>query len=409
MLKEFYSENNIDKEIDDFLTEFDQHSDFFRENFLNIVQTIATRAPILHSSRHGGFTVVSGYESLREVATDTASYFSESRSRVIPSTPLPPLIPTDLNGADHVFWRTALNPLFSPARMKERQDAMNGLARELLAAAANKASFDIIEDYAKPLTAITSLTFFGIDATEWRAFDEPITNSTFYIGSPEQRGRDFMGYQERVREAVEIGLRDPQPGTVLAAMKAHESAGRKPTPEECFHLLNNLIIGGLGTTQAVTGTAAVYLARNPDRRQELIDHPERMAGAVNEFLRLFSSAPITGRSVVQDTTLRGHRISADEPVALFWAAGNYDPAFIDRPLEVDFQRNMRSTTFALGSHMCLGQHLARAELAVLLETLIAVAPNYVVIDEEIVTPPDLASALAYVTVPARLNQLATTR
>ncbi|OYU34721.1 cytochrome P450 [Novosphingobium sp. PASSN1] len=406
MLKEFYSENNIDKEIEDFLTEFDQHSDFFRKNFLNIVQTIATKAPILHSSHHGGFTVVSGYEPMREVATNTETYINESRSRVIPSTPLPPLIPTDLNGQDHAFWRTALNPLFSPARMKERKEAMLSLARALLEDAAKKDRFDIIEDYAKPLTGITSLTFFGIDATNWREFDEPITNSTFFIGSPEQRAKDFMQYQERVREAVKIGLRDPQPGTVLAAMKAHESAGRKPTPEECFHLLNNLIIGGLGTTQAVTGTAAVYLARNPDRRRELIEHPERMAGAVNEFLRLFSSAPLTGRSVVKDTTLRGHAISANEPVALFWAAGNYDPAFIDRPLEVDFQRNMRSTTFALGSHMCLGQHLARAELAVLLETLIKTAPDYQVIDEDILTPPDLASALAYVTVPARLNTAA---
>ena len=76
--------------------------------------------------------------------------------------------------------------------MKEREDEMRKLARQLLNTAALKESFDIIEDYAKPLTAITSLLLFGIDSTNWRAFDEPITNSTFSIGSPEKRAQDFL-------------------------------------------------------------------------------------------------------------------------------------------------------------------------------------------------------------------------
>jgi cytochrome P450 len=112
MLKEYCSLHAIDYEVKEFLKAFDHHSDFFRNNFFNIVQTIASVAPVLHSECYGGFTVVSGYNQIRDVTMNTTTYINESRSRVIPSAPLPPLIPTDLNGQDHIYWRSALNPLF---------------------------------------------------------------------------------------------------------------------------------------------------------------------------------------------------------------------------------------------------------------------------------------------------------
>ena len=63
-----------------------------------------------------------------------------------------------------------------------------------------------------------------------------------------------------------------------------------------------------------------------------------MTSGVNEFLRLFSSAPITGRTPIADIMLHAHAIRANEPVALLWATANFNPKFIERPLDVDFKR-----------------------------------------------------------------------
>jgi len=135
-----------------------------------------------------------------------------------------------------------------------------------------------------------------------------------------------------------------------------------------------------------------------------LDHPERVNSAMNEFLRLFSSAPMTGRKVPHDTVVNGHTMRAGEILGVFWGAGNFDPDYIDRPFEVDFQRpNARNTTFALGPHMCLGQHLARLELEAMLKVLLEVIPQYSLIEEGIVAAPEVASIFGYAKVPVRIG------
>lgn len=47
--------------------------------------------------------------------------------------------------------------------------------------------------------------------------------------------------------------------------------------------------GGLDTAQSLLGSVVIYLVHNPDRRQERIDHPERLATAIEELLRVFPS------------------------------------------------------------------------------------------------------------------------
>jgi cytochrome P450 len=402
LLKEFENENASDEQIADFVENFDHHSTFFRDNYFNIIRYIVSKKPIFRSPAYGGFSMVCNYEAMRVVATDTKTFPNENSSRVIPSGPLPPLIPVDLNPPDHTFYRRALNPLFSPNAMARRRDDTIQLARELLAAVRKKDHFDLIDDYAKPLTGITSFELLGIEPTTWPDYDTPITNSTFSIGTLEERASGYLAYEHRVREAVAKAVKQPDPATVIGAMALSTLDNRNISEDEICQTVNTLIIGGLGTTQAVAGSSALYLSRNPERKRELIEHPERLSFAVNEFLRLFSSAPITGRAVPDDVQLFGEALHAGETLGLFWAAANFDPNFIDRPFEVDFQRaSSRSITFAMGPHMCLGQHLARLELEAMIMVLLEDMPNYAIIDDGIVPAPDVASILAFVHVPVR--------
>jgi len=402
LLKEFENEKVSDQQIAEFVENFDHHSTFFRDNYFNIIRYLVAKKPIFRSPAYGGFSMVCNYKAMRAIATDTKTFPNENSSRVIPSGPLPPLIPVDLNPPDHTFYRRVLNPLFSPSAMARRRDDTIQLARELLAAVRKRDPFDLIDDYAKPLTGIASFKVLGIEPTTWPDYDTPITNSTFSIGTLEERASGYLAYEQRVREAVAKAVKHPDPATVIGAMALSGLDNRKITEDEICQTVNTLIIGGLGTTQAVAGSSALYLSRNPERKLELIEHPERLSFAVNELLRLFSSAPITGRAVPGDARLLGQALHAGETLGLFWASANFDPDFIDRPFEVDFQRpSSRSTTFAMGPHMCLGQHLARLELEAMLKVLLEDMPDYAIIEEGVVPAPDVASILAFIHVPVR--------
>jgi len=403
LLKEFQSDVYDEEELAKFFENFDHHSDYFRNNYFNVLRYMVTKSPVFRATTYGGWGVISKYVDMRSVATDPVTFPNDNQARVVPAQPLPNLIPPDVNPPEHTFYRQVLNPLFAPSVMAQRRDEVFRLAHDLLVEAKKKGQFDVIDDFAKPLTGITSFKLMGLEPETWPAYDTPISNSTFSIGTDEERAAGYVAYEARVREAVAEAVKVPDPATVIGAMALSSRGGRAVSEEEICQTVNTLIIGGLGTTQAVAGSAAVYLGRNPERRQELLDHPERVNAAMNEFLRLFSSAPMTGRKVPRDTVVNGHTMRAGEILGVFWAAGNFDPDFIDRPFEVDFQRpSARSTTFALGPHMCLGQHLARLELEAMLKVLLEDVPHYELIEEGIVPAPQVASIFGYAKVPVRI-------
>ena len=152
ILKEFQSNDVTEETISDFVDDFDHHSEFFRDNYYNVIKYLTEKSPIFRSPVYGGFGVVSSYAAMRSIATDPATFPNANRSRVVPAGPLPPLLPVDINPPEHTFYRRVLNPLFSPGAMARRKAEVYDLAREILAQLKARDSFDIIEDYAKPLT-----------------------------------------------------------------------------------------------------------------------------------------------------------------------------------------------------------------------------------------------------------------
>src|SRR5205085_10264023 len=117
----------------------------------------------------------------------------------------------------------------------------------------------------------------------------------------------------------------------------------------------------------------------------------------------FSSAAMTGRRVEKDVSIDGYDFRAGETALIFWGAANFDPSFVDQPFTVDFtRRQQRTLTFASGSHRCLGQQLAKLELAMLIEKLVQLE-SYELIEDEVVPAPDVGSVLAYMNVPAKLR------
>jgi cytochrome P450 len=126
-----------------------------------------------------------------------------------------------------------------------------------------------------------------------------------------------------------------------------------------------------------------YLARHPERRDELVDHPERLPAAIEELLRQQSPVMLVPRIVAEPVTLRGVELQAGDPVMLVLGAANGDPAEFDHPDDVDFAREPNyHLAFSGGHHFCIGAHLARLELRVALEELHRRIPDYRIATED---------------------------
>jgi cytochrome P450 len=127
------------------------------------------------------------------------------------------------------------------------------------------------------------------------------------------------------------------------------------------------------------GNAFLALEQNPDQRRSLRARADLCGPAAEELLRFEPPVYFTGERVAAaDVDLGALKIAEGESVVCVLASANRDPAWIDRPNELDFTRQgvRRSMAFGTGLHTCIGQHLARLEMRTLLQVLYAESPEF---------------------------------
>lgn len=127
----------------------------------------------------------------------------------------------------------------------------------------------------------------------------------------------------------------------------------------------------------MTSLSVLSLLRRPDQLDRLRADPTLIRGAVEELLRYLSIVH-TGlpRLALEDVELGGVLIRAGEGVVCMLSTANRDEELFDAGAELDVERDARRhLAFGFGVHQCLGQPLARAELQIILETLLRRLPG----------------------------------
>jgi hypothetical protein len=121
----------------------------------------------------------------------------------------------------------------------------------------------------------------------------------------------------------------------------------------------------------------LLLQQFPEARKQLVEDPSLIPSAAEEILRFDSPVQGLSRVTTRDVEVRGTKIPKDKRVHLLYASANRDPRVFDRPNEFDVTRSPNNhLAFGFGIHFCLGASLARLELRVGIEELLAHAPNY---------------------------------
>jgi hypothetical protein len=137
-----------------------------------------------------------------------------------------------------------------------------------------------------------------------------------------------------------------------------------------------ILIAGIDTTWSAIGSSLWHLATHPDDLARLVNEPDLMALAVEEFLRFY--APVTmARLVKEDMDYAGCPMKKDDWILLGFPAANRDPAAFEDADKFIIDRAVnRHAAFGLGIHRCAGSNLARLELRVALEEFIKRYPTF---------------------------------
>jgi len=165
---------------------------------------------------------------------------------------------------------------------------------------------------------------------------------------------------------------------VITALATANIDGEQLTPAELGSFFVLLVVAGNETTRTATSHALNLLTRHPDQRALLLaDIEGRLPGAVEEIVRYSSPVIFMRRSVTRDCTLNGHDYREGDKCVLFYWAANRDEAVFPDPDRFDITRspNPHVGFGGAGPHFCLGAHLARREMTVMLRELMTRVPD----------------------------------
>jgi cytochrome P450 len=163
-----------------------------------------------------------------------------------------------------------------------------------------------------------------------------------------------------------------------------------------------LTTAGHETTQSTFGMAILELVRHPEQLAKLKADPGLLPRAIEEMLRYISPAIHFVRTPNRDVEVGGKLIRAGEHMVMFYPSANRDAEIFDDPDRFDIERaSNRHLAFGCGPHVCLGMHLARLELRVMLEEFLSRVD-----DIEMAGEPERVFANAtggFKHIPVRLN------
>jgi len=281
----------------------------------------------------------------------------------------------------HGAHRGPLSSHFRPKMIAELESRVRDICRGIMAEAAERAEVEFVGDVAAELPSRMIGELFGLPVQDWeylRRLAERITAAQDPdLGNPD--GGSATGGAEMAQYAMELaarrrrtGLGDDLTGAILGAQ-----FGDGPmTDAEFGGFFVQLVTAGNDTTKGMLSAGLLTLLRHPDQLAELRADPKLLPFAVEEILRYDNPLHYFRRTATVDTELSGTVIRAGDKVALYYTSANRDEQVFADPQRFDIRRSPNPhLSFGMGTHFCLGAHLARLEGRVFFAELLRAFPR----------------------------------
>lgn len=285
------------------------------------------------------------------------------------------MIPLESDPPEHRKYRAMIDPLFSPKRVAELEGWIRQLANQLIDRFIDKGSCEFTTEFGRPLPVSVFLDLMGLPQ-DMRDTFVGWAMGLLHSQDRATAGRCMAETVAYLKQAIKEKSQQPPDDRALSAIVHGKAAGAPLSAQEIFGFSFFLFIAGLDTVFATLNNIFLWLAQNPQRRQEIIANPNNMTQVVEELLRVFS-VTFSGRTLAQDYEIRGVKLKKGDKVTSILPAANYDPEVFPNPKEVDFNRPRKPIlAFAGGVHSCMGAHLARLEIKVCITEFLRRIPDF---------------------------------
>ena len=394
------------------VVDFDHHSALHAEDHVGAYKAIRDTTPVAWTEAHGGYWVLSDYQSVFEASRDD-DLFSSARHEsggdglaiIIPKAATALHIPIEIDPPVFRSYRKILNRITAPAAVTHLDAIIDTYVTYFIDQIIEKGEADLAVVAGVP--AAVTVTWLGLDVTEYQRYVEAM--HTLIVAPPgsaeylHAQNVDLPWVQKTVHEHIRYRRGHPGNDATTALIDA-DFDGRSMSDDEIYSMIELLISGGVGTTASLVTQTLVWLGEHTDERQRLIDDPEMLDVAVEEFLRVFSPTQALARTVMKDTEFNGCPMREGDRALLSWASANRDPHQFDDPDEVDLTRwPNRHMAFGLGVHRCAGSHIARPMARRMIGQVLERMPDYEVLRDQVVPYPDQGVNAGFYTIPVRFT------
>ena len=376
--------------VKDWAEDYDIFDPSFVRDPYPVWEDLRGQCPVAHTDRWGGSHMPTTFETVTGVAHDVDRFSSFE----VGVAPVPIAYDDDGNRLrsiiasdppDHTPERRLMLPFFAPKAVEKYRESTRELCRQLIRGFIERGEVDAAGEYARQIPPRVIAEILGIDPEMSDEFTEWV-QGVLELGlqDPEVREKYRIIIQDFFLEEIE--RRKTDPGDDLISVLLSSEIDGEPVP---MHVVRGnvslMLIAGIDTTWSSIGSALWHLASHPEDRQRLVDEPELLPIAIEEFLRAYS--PVTmARIAREDTTIGEREVKAGERVLLSFPAANRDPEMFEDPEEVIIDRKVnRHVAFGAGIHRCLGSNLARMEMQVAIEEFLAMIPEFHLDDPDAVT------------------------
>lgn len=292
----------------------------------------------------------------------------------------------------HTKVRRLLSSAFTPKQMARIGDRIEANARRIVDDIADKGEVDFVAEVAAlvPMHNICDMLGVADEATR-RTLAHEAQFAGGWRDADLMRGADpltrLLESSGTVRAIADdlIAARRSEPGDdLLTALVQAEVDGERLTDDEIRSFFGLLIVAGNDTTRQSTSHGMKALTDFPDQRAWLVEDLDgRMVAAVEEVVRWASPIMTFRRTASRDCELGGQLITAGDKVILFYASANWDTEVFTSPERFDLSRtpNPHVSFGGGGIHHCLGNQLARRQLAAVFRELLTRLPDIAVVGQ----------------------------
>ena len=282
----------------------------------------------------------------------------------------------------HLQNRGIVRSVFTPRAIDAYEARFRQHAKNIVDRVANRGECEFVEEVAAELPLLAILELCGIPAEDRHDFFN-WTNAMMFNEDPEMAASKedaeiasfhVIEYAMKLAAQHEENPKDDIIGALLKGTQGEDGFNQ----DEFVWFFLMLISAGNESTRTVTSHGMRLLMENPDQLQYLVDNPDKIPGACEEMLRYNTAFIIMRRTVMEDIELAGYQLKKGDKLVMHYHTVNHDESvFGEDAMQFDVTRAERMPSlykehraFGIGQHFCLGTHLARLELRIMMEEII---------------------------------------